>query len=182
MDNREVDDKDIWITELGWNSALSNPAIENCPGMKAWCVDILDQARHLRDSFDILFQEVEDPGGNTDRVKKIVWYRYLDAASEAVEIAEEMSISLDEVAADPQAVCPDDWGLVDGNREPKPSYQQYKIYPESLPYGVMHLPIVLKDYSGGGATQAPQPPVNPYPPPAEPVAVPTYDPYPPPAP
>jgi hypothetical protein len=35
-----------------------------------------------------------------------------------------------EIAADPQAICPADWGLVDGNRVPKPAYWAFQIYPQ----------------------------------------------------
>ncbi len=129
MASRGDGDKDIWITELGWNSALDNPAIENCPGMKAWCVGRAVQAQYLADSFDILFNEVEDPQGNHDRVKAIVWYQYHDTASKAEEIARRMGIDPATVSPDPEAVCPADWGLVDGNREPKLSYWAFQTYP-----------------------------------------------------
>jgi DNA-binding beta-propeller fold protein YncE len=128
MASRGDGDNDIWITEIGWNSALDNPAIVNCPGMLAWCVDRATQARYLEDSFDILLSEVQDPQGNCDRVKTIVWYQYHDTTSSAAEIAQRMSLAPREIAADPDAVCPADWGLVDGNREPKPSYGAYQTY------------------------------------------------------
>jgi DNA-binding beta-propeller fold protein YncE len=128
MASRGDGDNDIWITEIGWNSALDNPAIVNCPGMQAWCVDRATQARYLEDSFDILFSEVQDPQGNCDRVKNIVWYQYHDTTSSAAEMAERMSVAVREIASDPDAVCPADWGLVDGNRQPKPSYGAYQTY------------------------------------------------------
>jgi hypothetical protein len=130
MASRGDGDKDIWITELGWNSALDNPAIQNCPGMKPWCVSRAVQAQHLMDSFDILFNEVEDPEGNHDRVNTIVWYQYQDTASEVAELARKLGIDPATLAADPSAICPADWGLVDGNREPKVAYWVFQAYPQ----------------------------------------------------
>jgi hypothetical protein len=121
-------DVDIWITEIGWNSALDNPAIENCPGLKTVCVTRAAQAQYLRDSLDILLDKVEDPEGNRNRVRTVVWYQYHDTTSSAVELAEKMGIERARIAADPQAICPADWGLVDGNRLPKPAYLAYQSY------------------------------------------------------
>jgi hypothetical protein len=129
MASRGDGDKDIWITEIGWNSALDNPAIENCPGMKQWCVDKATQARYLKDSFDILLNEVQDPDGNRDRVETIVWYQYHDTATPVAEIARRMSLPRRDISADPDAICPADWGLVDGNKQPKPAYWAYQSYP-----------------------------------------------------
>ncbi|MGC9333870.1 MAG: PKD domain-containing protein, partial [Anaerolineae bacterium] len=130
MDAREDEEKQIWITELGWNSALDNPAIENCPGMKAWCVDRATQAQYLGDSFDILFNEVKDLSGNHDRVGTVVWYQYHDTAWTVPEMARWMSVDVATISADPDAICPADWGLVDGNRAPKLSYWAYQAYPQ----------------------------------------------------
>jgi hypothetical protein len=129
MASRGDGDKDIWITEIGWNSALDNPAIENCPGMKAWCVGRAVQAQYLGDAFDILFNEVEDPEGNHDRVKAIVWYQYHDTAAKVEEIARRMGVDPATLSPDPEAVCPADWGIVDGNKEPKLSYWAFQTYP-----------------------------------------------------
>jgi hypothetical protein len=130
MDAHEDEEKPIWITELGWNSALDNPAIENCPGIKAWCVDRATQAAYLVDSFDILFDEVEDPSGSHDRIGTIVWYQYHDTAWSVAEMARWLSVDMATLAADPDAICPADWGLVDGNRVPKLSYWAYQAYPQ----------------------------------------------------
>ena len=123
-------DKDIWITELGWNSALDNPAVDNCPGIKPWCVDRATQAHYLGDSFDILFNEVKDPLGNHDRVGAIAWYQYHDTAWSVAEMARWLSVDAATLAADPDAICPADWGLVDGNRAPKLAYWAYQAYPQ----------------------------------------------------
>ncbi|MGD9375691.1 MAG: PKD domain-containing protein [Anaerolineae bacterium] len=123
-------DKEIWVTELGWNSALDNPAVENCPGIKPWCVDRATQAQYLGDSFDLLLNAVEDPLGNHDRVGTIVWYQYHDTAWSVAEMARWLSVDAATIAADPDAICPADWGLVDGNRAPKPAYWAYQAYPQ----------------------------------------------------
>jgi hypothetical protein len=125
-------DVDIWITEIGWNSALDNPAIDNCPGMRAWCVDRITQASYLHDSLDILLGEVEDPEGNRNRVRTVVWYQYHDTTTSAAELAKRMGIERRQIAADPQAICPADWGFVDGNRQPKLSYWAYQSYTRPL--------------------------------------------------
>jgi hypothetical protein len=129
MAARGDSDKDIWITEIGWNSALDNPAIIGCPEIKPWCVGRAVQAQYLRDSFDILFNEVEDPLGNHDRVKAIVWYQYHDTTSTLEEMARRMSIDPATLPSDPETICPADWGLVDGNREPKLAYWAFQTYP-----------------------------------------------------
>jgi len=130
MASRGDGDKDIWITEIGWNSALDNPAIKNCPGMRPWCVGRAVQAQYLGDSLDILFNEVEDPQGNHDRVGTIVWYQYHDTTSSVEELARWMGIDPAMLAPDPEAICPADWGLVDGNRQPKLSYWAFQTYPQ----------------------------------------------------
>jgi hypothetical protein len=141
MASRGDSDVDIWITEIGWNSALENPAIENCPGMKAWSVTTAMQARYLRDSFDLLFHEVEDPLGNHDRVKVVVWYQYHDTATTAGDLAAKLSIPVEEIAPNARAICPADWGLVDGNRMPKPAYWAYQAYPQRF---TIYLPAVAR--------------------------------------
>ena len=144
MASRGHGEADIWITEIGWNSALDNPAIENCPGIRPWCVTRAQQAQYLRDSFDILFTQVRDPEGNRDRVKAIVWYQYHDTASTLGQLAAKLSIPLETLQGDPQTVCPADWGLVDGNREPKPAYWAY------LRRWVVYVPAVMSGEPGGG--------------------------------
>jgi hypothetical protein len=141
MASRGHGDADIWITEIGWNSALDNPAIENCPDMVPWCVTRAQQAQYLRDSFDILFKEVRDPQGNRDRVKAIVWYQYHDTASTLAEMTAKFSIPLETLHGDLQAVCPADWGLVDGNRVPKPAYWAYQAYRRRW---TAYVPVVLR--------------------------------------
>ncbi len=141
MASRGDGDKDIWITEIGWNSALDNPAIENCPGIKPWCVTRAQQAQYLRDSMNILLTQVEDPAANHDRVKAVVWYQYQDTASTLAELAAKLSIDLESLPYDPQTVCPADWGLVDGNRAPKPSYWAYRAYGRGW---TVYLPAVLR--------------------------------------
>jgi hypothetical protein len=140
MASRGHAEADIWITEIGWNSALDNPAIEDCPGMVPWCVTRAQQAQYLRDSFDILFKEVRDPEGNRDRVKAIVWYQHHDTGSTLGEMAAKLSIPLETLAGDLDTVCPADWGLVDGSRKPKPAYWAYHAYPRRWR---VYVPLVL---------------------------------------
>jgi hypothetical protein len=145
MASRGDGDTDIWVTEIGWNSALDNPAIIDCPGIIPWCVTRAAQAQYLQDSFDILLKEVEDPQGNHDRVGAVVWYQYQDTGSTLAEMAAKLSLSLDALAYDPQTVCPADWGLVDGSREPKPSYWAYQAYRR---HWAVYVPVVVRSDPG----------------------------------
>jgi hypothetical protein len=142
MASRGDGDRDIWITEIGWNSALDNPAIANCQELVPWCVGRMLQARYLGDSFDILFNEVEDPQGNHDRVKKIFWYQYQDTAVSLAKLAEKLPVRVDDLGGEPSTICPADWGLVDGNRAPKSSYRAYQVYPRRL--DMVYLPVILR--------------------------------------
>jgi hypothetical protein len=142
MASRGHAEADIWITEIGWNSALDNPAIENCPDIVPWCVTRAQQAQYLCDSFDILLNEVRDPLGNRDRVKAIVWYQYHDTAWTLGELAAKWSIPLETLQGDLDTVCPADWGLVDGNREPKPAYWAYQAYRRRW---AVYVPLVLSE-------------------------------------
>jgi hypothetical protein len=145
MASRGDGEKDIWITEIGWNSALDNPAIEDCPDIKPWCVTRAVQAQYLHDGFDILFEEVEDPQGSHDRVQTIVWYQYQDTGSSLADMAAKLSLPLDGLADDPQTVCPADWGLVDGARQPKPSYWGFQAYRRLWR---LYVPLVVKADEG----------------------------------
>jgi hypothetical protein len=145
MASRGDGDADIWITEIGWNSALDNPAIIDCPDIIPWSVTRATQAQYLGDSFDILLKEVEDPQGNHDRVGTVVWYQYQDTGSTLAEMAAKLSLSLDALAYDPQTACPADWGLVDGSREPKPSYWTYQAYRRRW---AVYVPVVLRSDPG----------------------------------
>lgn len=147
MASRGDGDVDVWITEIGWNSALDNPAIEACPSLKPWCVDRATQAGYLQDSLDILLFRVEDPEGNRDRVKTVVWYQYHDTATTLAKLAEKLPIGLEALGADPWAICPADWGLVDGNRMPKPSYDAFRDYLHQ-PVGVTLASLTVSPQQG----------------------------------
>lgn len=143
MASRGDEDKEIWITEIGWNSALDNPVIANCPDIAAWCVTRNLQARYLADSLDILLHQVEDPQGRRDRVKAVFWYQYQDTATSLAMLAEKVPMLSRELVSDLRTVCPADWGLVDGNRAPKPSYWTYRFY--GLPRDeAIYLPVVTR--------------------------------------
>jgi hypothetical protein len=146
MASRGDEDKDIWITEIGWNSALDNPAIANCPDIAPWCVTRNLQARYLADSFDILLHEVEDPEGRRDRVKAVFWYQYQDTATSLAMLAEKVPMLSQELLSDLRTVCPADWGLVDGNREPKPSYWAYR-FQGLVQDQAIYLPLITRSLS-----------------------------------
>ena len=58
-------------------------------------------------------------------------------------MAARFSVRPETIASDPQTICPADWGLVDGNRLPKPAYWVYQAYPRRW---TAYLPAV----HGGG--------------------------------
>ncbi|HUW14175.1 MAG TPA: hypothetical protein VM537_30920, partial [Anaerolineae bacterium] len=71
-----IDDgqKDIWATELGWNSARG---AETCAAIRDQLVYRSEQAQFLRDGFDILLRETAWDDGAAG-VSKVFWYQYRD--------------------------------------------------------------------------------------------------------
>jgi hypothetical protein len=69
------DSTQIWITEIGWNTATKENA-GFCWEDKV--VNETQQAMYLKDSFDILFNEVTLWEQDTPAVDKVFWYRFRD--------------------------------------------------------------------------------------------------------
>jgi hypothetical protein len=78
LDEPNVQDKHVWITEIGWNNALDGDE----DGQPSCQVDILvtgqQQARYLTNSFDTLFQDVKLWNSSTRAVDKAIWYQFMD--------------------------------------------------------------------------------------------------------
>ncbi|HMN30663.1 MAG TPA: glycosyl hydrolase, partial [Caldilineaceae bacterium] len=111
-------DKSIWVTEIGWNSALDSPNRPLC--FAPVLVPEAEQGRYLKSMFDILFNEVSYWGRPGERaVAKVFWYQYMDVGT------------LDPCDMTPQ---PKDWwfGLYRGDKvTPKRSWCAFAAYPQS---------------------------------------------------
>jgi len=112
-------DKQIWITEVGLNSAQASDNHPVC--LNAILVEETQQAAYLKAIFDILFHEVT-LWGQPDRpaIAKVIWYQYMD-----VGIADPCHI--------PDSSGHSDWwfGLYRGDKvTPKPIWCAYQAYPD----------------------------------------------------
>ena len=77
MTDHDDSDKTVWVTEVGWNSALRSNNRPSC--LAAILVPEAQQANYLKPLLDILFTEVtlwNKPG--THAVDKVFWYQYMD--------------------------------------------------------------------------------------------------------
>jgi len=110
--------KQIWITEIGLNSARTSDNRPAC--LNAILVEETEQASYLKALFDILFHEVT-LWGQPDRpaIAKVIWYQYMD-----VGIADPCHV--------PDSNGHSDWwfGLYRGDKvTPKPIWCAYQAYP-----------------------------------------------------
>ncbi len=151
--------KDLWATELGWNSAKGVPEGDNCPAIAEQLVSETEQANYLTASFDILFDEPQWPPGSS-AITKIFWYQFSDTTG-AVEcnptsVASEgqsrhwspsWNDSSNALLALQLDIVPWYFGLYDSARKPKLSQCHYRYYPErpTSCYGI-YLPTVLKSW------------------------------------
>ncbi len=153
--------KEIWITEIGWNTAKGDDAADNCPALKPQLVTTNEQAGYLFSSFDILFKET-GWDATTPSVTKVFWYQYrdtgviktraecgLDGLAQAAAIqspswgasyvAQYQSTEI-RADADP-ARTPWWYGLYHGDFVAKPSSSAFKVYPPSYDFQV-YLPLI----------------------------------------
>jgi hypothetical protein len=129
-------DKKIWVTEVGWNSALESLNRPTCHD-GSFNVTEADQAAYLKPMLDILFNEVHlwnDP--NTAAVAKVIWYQYMDIGHE------------DPCGTDPDGEV--DWwfGLYQGDEMgQKEVWCPYRTYPltcaEFFQHHI-HLPFIKR--------------------------------------
>lgn len=111
--------KKIWVTEVGWNSALHSNNRPNC--LAAILVPETQQANYLKPLLDILLNEVtlwQQP--NTRAVVKVFWYQYMD-----VGVANPCHYR--------RSPGNQDWwfGLYRGDKvTPKPIWCAYQAYPD----------------------------------------------------
>jgi hypothetical protein len=126
MATRDDEQKTIWVTEVGWNSAQQSSNRPGCFGPVL--VQEVEQAAYLKAMFDILFGEVslwEKPGSRG--VAKVFWYQYMDVG--AVDPCWPIHLA---AGGD---VSKDWWfGLYRGDRvTPKPGLCAFAAYPYTCP-------------------------------------------------
>jgi len=80
--SRNDSNKDIWVTEIGWNSAVGSDASlkHTCMAAEELWVTPDQQTAYLPASFNILFKETAWPSENRASVTKIFWYQYRDTS------------------------------------------------------------------------------------------------------
>lgn len=133
MNNNSDFNKDIWVTEIGWNSAKGDPNV-GCLANEV--VTAWQQALYLKSSFDILF-------GQAPRVKKIFWYQYLDVGDPNVcpaingattttnLLGRHASVDGDFQPANSATAYPWWFGLYQGDKTtPKPAQCAFAAYPQ----------------------------------------------------
>jgi len=125
--------KKVWVTEVGWNSALGEP---NAPPL---VVDKITQAFYLQKEFDILLDQARS-------VDRVFWYKYQDEITqmsapnfnrlmtgEDWRIRHPATEPFDYSA--PSVAAPGFWGLYTHihKLDPKPSRCAFKYYPQRCP-------------------------------------------------
>jgi hypothetical protein len=166
---RDDSNKDIWLTEFGWNSAKGSPQDINneCPYQEPQWVTKTDQAFFVGPAFDILFKETAWPNTSRASITKAFWYQYQDTASyrldsdcrSVVAAADPPSWWVSEYRRGVYPAAPNDvlvnwwFGLHDGNLNPNPSLCPFKAYPEwTTCYqfdNVVYLPTISKQQVAG---------------------------------
>ncbi len=140
----------IWITELGWNRAISDKPSASCPAISSGLVSEEEQVEYFNQGFDILFRETDWNGVATPQpeqpspiqpspiqsVSKIFWYQYRDTGvlvdcgtlnqQRARPIATVVAIE----AADNREVRPVAWwfGLYNGAFQPNQVQTAFRCY------------------------------------------------------
>jgi len=138
--------KKVWVSEVGWNSALG------APNARWPVVDEITQARYLKPGFDILFNEARS-------VNKIFWYKYMDEIVDqpnrptllGTQASEESRIRHPELEvfdpSSPHVLRPGFWGLYRTTKlDAKPSRCAFLYYPQrcpDLPW-FTYLPLILR--------------------------------------
>lgn len=150
---RNDSDKEIWITEFGWNSAKGSPAdMDNrCITVEGPWVTNLTQAVYLANGFDVLFTDTQWPNEVVARaaVTKVFWYQYRDTSlginqsdctpgqpSPPILSPSWWDSWLRRIFGPPtpaspeqQIIIPWSFGLYDGNFSPKLAHCTFKLYP-----------------------------------------------------
>jgi hypothetical protein len=139
-------DKKVWITEVGWNSALGEP------NALPLVVDKTTQASYLQKGFDILLNQARS-------VDKVFWYKYQDEITQMsapnfnrLMTGEDWRIR--HPVADPfdystlSVAVPGFWGLYThiSKLDPKPSRCAFQYYPQRCPdlRWNIFLPLILR--------------------------------------
>lgn len=78
--DRNDSNKDIWVTEFGWNSAKGSQADNDdaCPAVEELWVTAGEQEYYLARGLDILFKDTTWPGEDRQSITKAFWFQYRD--------------------------------------------------------------------------------------------------------
>ena len=166
--------KAVWVTELGWNSAIDSPLSANCPAINNQLVDHEQQAAFLQESFDILFKQTawdwlnpelalqisesstaesstSGPSLTVPSITKIFWFQYRDTGIQidCNRTQSRMSASEQAQSGARELEVVDWWyGLFDGNFQPKAAHDAFRCYPHAVSgAGCVHgvfLPTIQK--------------------------------------
>lgn len=153
--------KELWATELGWNSAKGVPEAYNCPAIAEQLVYDTEQADYLTAGFDILLNEpVWSSPPNQPALTKVFWYSFNDTSATincnptqtASEVASprawspSWNVDTNPLLSPQLDVVPWSFGLYNGNYWPKLSQCYYRNYPvrPTVCYEV-YLPTLMLD-------------------------------------
>ncbi len=146
MEANQDTGKKVWVTEVGWNSALG---AQNAP----WtAVSETTQAFYLQSGFDILFDEARS-------VDKIFWYKYMDENVGTnmptflrIQNGEEWRLRHLDLQvftpSSPTVIVPGWWGLYRTTKlDAKPSRCAFLYYPQRCPDlpPPVFLPAIISD-------------------------------------
>jgi len=158
-DANEDGDKRFWITEIGWNTNLTQWACIFPSVSEA------SQASYLRKSWEIFL--TEPTSDNDVLVDKVFWFMYQDTGIlvDPTACPPVEGLPMSGIAADPHTrirpprITPTPgagranevdpvvidfwWGLVHGDYVPKPAYYYYRLFGRLE--GPIYLPLIVKD-------------------------------------
>lgn len=144
---RDDSDKDIWVTEFGWNSAKGSEQdnADVCVAAEENWVTRGEQENYLATGLSVLFENTAWPDEDRQSITKAFWYQYrdtgaeLNALSDCVDWPDRSSYSWYRTYMYNYLFGPDEeesvdvpwsFGLYDGNFQPKyGTHCAFKEYP-----------------------------------------------------
>jgi len=149
---RDDSDKDIWVTEFGWNSAKGSEQdnADVCVAAEKDWVTQGEQENYLANGLSILFEDTAWPDEDRQSITKAFWYQYRDTGAElnvlsdCVDWPDRNSYSWYRTYMYNYLFGPDDeesvvvpwsFGLYDGNFQPKDgthcAFKEYPNWPDA---------------------------------------------------